>query len=206
MCIFVSPGILCIISPSEPTLTVGTPVTPDGETSDFFSIGDTAQLICTIDPAATRFLATWRILGTTTALVDPVNIAANAPPTNIVLNVIINDTSVGDDYQCFGVDVDGMSGNVTAVFTININPFFTVTPDANVLITNGTDSSLTCEADGVPTPDVQLVRVRDGSVLSQGNASVNVFGQTISFGDYQCIANITGADQTAVFNFTVISM
>ena len=202
-----SPGILCIPSPSEPTVAVGTPVTPDGETSDFFSVGDTVQLICTINPSGvTRFLATWRILGTTTALVDPVNITANDPQTNIVLNVIINDTSVGDDYQCIGVDVDGISGNVTAVFTININPFFTVIPDANVLITNGNDSSLTCEADGVPTPDVQLVRVRDGSVLSQGNTSVNVFGQTISFGDYQCIANITGADQTAVYNFTVISM
>ena len=201
-----SPGILCS-SPGEPTVAVSTPVTPDGETSDFFSVGDTVQLICTINPAGvTQFLATWRILGTTTALVDPVNITANDPPTNIVLNVTINDASVGDDYQCIGVDVDGISGNVTAVFTININPFFTVTPDANVLITNSTDSSLTCEADGVPTPDVQLVRVRDGSVLSQGIASVDVFGQTISFGDYQCIANTTGTDQTALFNFTVISM
>ena len=202
-----SPGIQCISLPPEPTLTVSTPVTPDNETSDFFNVGDTVQLICTINPAGvTQFLATWRILGIPTALVDPVNITTNDPPTNIVLNVTINDTSVGGDYQCIGVDVDGISGNVTAVFTININPFFTVIPDANVLITNGDDSSLTCEADGVPTPDVQLVRVKDGSVLSQGNASVDVFGQTISFGDYQCIANTTGADQTAVFNFTVISM
>ena len=205
MCIFVSPGILCVIAPSMPTVptvAVSTPVTPDGETSDFFSIDDTATLICTIDPAGvTGFVATWRILGTTTALVDPLNI--DDLQRSITINVKIDDTSTADDYECFAVS---SSGNLSAVFTININPFFTVTPDANVLITNDNDSSLTCEADGVPIPDVQLVHVRDGSVLSQGNASVDVFGQTISFGDYQCIANTTGADQTAVFNFTVISM
>ena len=202
MCIFVSPGILCVVAPSMPTVAVSTSVTPDGETSDFFSIDDTATLICTIDPAdVTGFVATWRILGTSTALVVPLNI--DDLQRSITINVTIDDTSTADDYECFAVS---SSGNLSAVFTININPFFTVTPDANVLITNSTDSSLTCEADGVPTPDVQLVRVRDGSVLSQGNASVDVFGQTISFGDYQCIANTTGTDQTAVFNFTVISM
>ena len=201
-----SPGIQCLIWPPEPTLTVGTPVTPNGETSDFFNIGDTAQLTCTVNTLDVGlFIVCWRILGATTNLVDPcVSIVPDDPRRSFVINVTIEETSTADDYECFAVS---SSVNLSAVFTININPFFTVAPDANVLITNGIDPSLTCEAEGVPTPDVQLVRISDGAVLSQGSTSVSVpIALIMDEGDYQCIANTTGADQAAVFNFSVMSM
>ena len=205
---YVSPGILCVTSGQ--TIEVGTPVTPPGDESDFFSIGDTVQLICTIDPqGVTVYLATWRILGTTTSLVEPrVRIEASDPPTDVVLNVTLNDTSDANTYQCVGADINAVATNLFAVFAININPFFNVTPGANVLATNGSNPGLTCVADGFPTPDVRLVRSRDGSVFAPGGSSVDVFPFPVIFGDegdYQCIANTTGADD-AVFDFLATCM
>ena len=206
--ICVSPDILCVTSGQ--TIEVGTPVTPPGDASDFFSIGDTVQLVCTIDPqGVTVFLTTWRVLGTTTGLVEPrIRIEANDPATDVVFNVIINDTSDPSNYECVGADINAISTNLLAVFTININPFFNVTPGANVLATNGSNPDLTCVADGFPIPDVRLVRIRDGVVLALGGSSVDVFPFPTIFGDegdYQCIANTTGAVD-AVFNFTATCM
>jgi len=139
----------------------------------------------------------------------PVNIGPSDPATSVFLNVTIDNSTAANVYQCLAVDLDAVGDNLMAVFTIFVNPYFVTTPGDPVLATSGRDPGLACVADGAPTPYVQVVRVSNGFVVSEGNTSAAVFGQQVQAGDqgeYQCIANITGADQTAVFNFTLISM
>ena len=93
--------------------------------------------------------------------------------------------SEGGNYKC---TVNNTAGNGSDIGTVFIQPIIATVDD--ILTTNGSFIELTCEADGIPTPNVTWQRIEDDS-----NATVSInstytitsaeFGDE---GDYVCVA------------------
>ena len=180
------------------------PVTPSGDTSDFFNINDTVELVCLADPGTMRYAIHIRVNDTITG--DMTRLTESALAERSAAQVSTNITAQLDPYvyQCFASHNDPDGVDQSAFFSVFINPFFTFTTSDPVLVTNGTQVGAPCIASGNPEPTVQL--------LFNGFVAVSdlmpSFMMVLEFGNegmYTCVASTPGADQNAVFNFTVIS-
>ena len=117
--------------------------------------------------------------------------------TDATLDVIVINASTGGSYIC---TVINLAGNDYGNVTLYVAPYIVTSPEEHVLSAVGDNVSVTCEADGFPSPDVVWNRM--GMDMTRSNTSL-LEVTPVMFGDegvYQCVASfkITGI----VFNAT----
>ena len=125
----------------------------------------------------------------------------------MVIHVLINiDASVGGEYTCRFDSITRPNADNT--MTLQIFPYFTdATTGTKVLQTNGSTFNVTCEAEGFPTPSMELVDLRSSLQTVATTSSNSLTHMFVSFqfgqeGSYHCVA--TSAIRTIYHNFTII--
>ena len=143
-----------------------------------------------------------------------VTIRENDPPRNVTTVIRLqNTTEDAGEYRCLAVVVDGSASfTEQRVLTVNVNPFFTSTPDRTIISLNNTNPNSACVADGFPTPLVQLrIIVNDllmNVPITEAIGMIDVFRGPVQFDDagrYQCMASVQGSEIAVTFNFTLFS-
>ena len=117
--------------------------------------------------------------------------------TDATLDLVVINASTGGNYIC---TVSNLAGNDSGSITLYISPYIVTPLEERVLSAVGDNVSVTCEADGFPSPDVVWNRM--GMDMTRSNTSL-LEVTPVMFGDegvYQCVASfiITGM----VFNAT----
>lgn len=121
-----------------------------------------------------------------------------------MLELVAIDASRGGDYFCI---VSNAAGTERATSAVYVRPYIVTPLDSRVLTkVNGSALSITCDADGFPTPSVMW--------FNRGNVQVSNTSQLVldplSFGDeglYTCVASneINQTYSSAVDDTTIIS-
>ena len=117
--------------------------------------------------------------------------------TDATLTLVVINASTGCNYVC---TVSNPAGNDSGSVTLYVAPYIVTPLEERVLSAVGDNVSVTCEADGFPSPDVVWNRM--GMNMTRSNTSL-LEVSPVMFGDegvYQCVASfkITGM----VFNAT----
>ena len=149
-------------------------------------------------------------IGTLLLLSPSPNVIASSgivTDNTMVIHVLTNvDASTGGEYTCrFNSIKKPIADNS---MTLQIFPYFTdATTGTKVLQTNGSTFNVTCEAEGFPTPTMELLDLRSMPQIIATTTSNSLTHMFVSFqfgqeGSYQCVA--TSAIQTIYHNFTII--
>ena len=118
---------------------------------------------------------------------------------NSTLLVISNvSTSSGGNYTC---NASNPAGYDTASGTLYVHPFFTLQP-ADALSRINVNLTLTCEAEGFPSPAVHW-EDSEGMLVS---SSALLELAPVMFGDYYCVAETTVTVGSDTMTLTALSM
>ena len=101
-----------------------------------------------------------------------------------MLEVMDIDTSSGGIYTCI---VSNAAGSDSASTTLYVAPYIVTPLEEQTLTTNGSNVSISCDADGFPNPSVSWVDMTNAEVVS---TSLLEFSP-VMFGDeglYRCMA------------------
>ena len=101
------------------------------------------------------------------------------------VNLVAIDASQGGDYTCI---VSNAAGSDSASTTLYVSPYLITSLEEQILTVNGSNTNITCNAAGFPTPIVTWVDILD---IEVSNTSQLQF-MPVLFGDegaYYCIAS-----------------
>ena len=111
------------------------------------------------------------------------------------------DASSGGSYTCI---VSNLAGNDSAGTTLYVAPYIITPLEEQILSVVGSLLSITCEADGFPSPNISLVRVNIDMTTMEVSLPLTV--SYTSAGVYRCVAMVeirgmmfNATDETIVF-------
>ena len=122
--------------------------------------------------------------------------------TSDTLTLIIINGSSGGNYTC---TVSNAAGSDSASTTLYVAPYIVTPLEEQTLTTDGSNVSISCDADGFPSPTVSWVDMTNAAVM---NTSILEFSP-VMFGDeglYRCVATaeINGVTFTAMNNTIIV--
>ena len=102
--------------------------------------------------------------------------------TSDTLTLVNVNASFGGDYTC---TVSNTAGNESASITLYVEPYIITPLEEQTLRVVGASFSITCEADGFPSPNISLVRVNmDMTIMEISLLYVSYSDE----GVYRCVA------------------
>ena len=104
--------------------------------------------------------------------------------TSDTLTLVNVNASFGGNYMC---TVSNTAGNDSASITLYVEPYIITPLEEQTLRVAGDSFSITCEADGFPSPNISLVRVNMDMTIMEVSRLFNVVFYSDA-GVYRCVA------------------